>query len=114
MRDYSFDIVFFIAERNETIVSQTSINMKLRNEVFTMKSVVHLLCFISLWLSFCSETAFCTTVGGAGVAVLLVDTDRVMGNIDKDIYGHFLEHINHSVVDGLFAEYENKPKGQKN
>jgi alpha-L-arabinofuranosidase len=39
-----------------------------------------------------------------GVAVLLVDTDRVMGTVDKHIFGHFLEHINHSVVDGLFAE----------
>ena len=38
------------------------------------------------------------------VAVLLVDTDRVMGTVDERIYGHFLEHINHSVVDGLFAE----------
>jgi alpha-L-arabinofuranosidase len=38
------------------------------------------------------------------VAVLLVDTDRVATPIDKRIYGHFLEHINHSVVDGLFAE----------
>ena len=42
--------------------------------------------------------------GESRVAVLLVDTDRVMGSIDKRIYGHFLEHINHSVVDGLFAE----------
>jgi alpha-N-arabinofuranosidase len=39
-----------------------------------------------------------------GVAVLLVDTDRPMASIDEAIYGHFLEHINHSVVDGLFAE----------
>ena len=39
-----------------------------------------------------------------GVAVLLVDTDRVTGTIDEGIYGQFLEHINHSVVDGLFAE----------
>jgi alpha-L-arabinofuranosidase len=39
-----------------------------------------------------------------GVAVLLVDTDRVMGRIDERIYGQFLEHINHSVVDGLYAE----------
>lgn len=38
------------------------------------------------------------------VAVLLVDTDRVTVPIDRRIYGHFLEHINHSVVDGLFAE----------
>jgi alpha-N-arabinofuranosidase len=39
-----------------------------------------------------------------GVAVLLVDTDRVAGRVDERIYGHFLEHINHSVVDGLYAE----------
>ena len=26
------------------------------------------------------------------------------GTIDEDVYGHFLEHINHSVVDGLYAE----------
>ncbi|HWA87076.1 MAG TPA: alpha-N-arabinofuranosidase [Opitutus sp.] len=40
----------------------------------------------------------------AGVAVLLVDTDHVEGRIDERIYGQFLEHINHSVVDGLYAE----------
>ncbi|MBI5085791.1 MAG: alpha-N-arabinofuranosidase [Acidobacteria bacterium] len=38
------------------------------------------------------------------VAVLLVDTDRVSTPIDERIYGQFLEHINHSVEDGLFAE----------
>src|SRR5450759_701178 len=42
--------------------------------------------------------------GGPRVAVLLVDTDRVTTPIDQRIYGHFLEHINHAVVDGLFAE----------
>src|SRR5690349_20951368 len=42
---------------------------------------------------------------GAGqVAILLVDTDRITGHIDERIYGHFLEHINHSVEDGLYAE----------
>ena len=40
----------------------------------------------------------------SGVAILDVDTDRRMGPIDRNIYGHFLEHINHSVEDGLFAE----------
>ncbi len=40
----------------------------------------------------------------SGVAVLLVDTDRVEGKIDEHIYGQFLEHINHSVEDGLYAE----------
>jgi alpha-N-arabinofuranosidase len=39
-----------------------------------------------------------------GVAVLLVDTDRNSKVIDRKIYGQFLEHINHSVEDGLFAE----------
>jgi alpha-L-arabinofuranosidase len=38
-----------------------------------------------------------------GVAVLLIDTDRVMGKVEEPIYGQFLEHINHS-VEGLFAE----------
>jgi hypothetical protein len=42
--------------------------------------------------------------GAPGVAILLVDTDRVIAPIDRRIYGHFLEHINHSVEDGLFAE----------
>ncbi|HEX6847544.1 MAG TPA: carbohydrate binding domain-containing protein, partial [Chitinophagaceae bacterium] len=27
-----------------------------------------------------------------------------LSSIDKNVYGHFLEHINHSVVDGLYAE----------
>lgn len=36
--------------------------------------------------------------------MLLVDTDRVSTPIDPQIYGQFLEHINHSVEDGLFAE----------
>ena len=40
----------------------------------------------------------------AGVAILQVDTDRRIGTIDRKIYGQFLEHINHSVEDGLFAE----------
>jgi alpha-L-arabinofuranosidase len=42
--------------------------------------------------------------GSAGVAILQVDTDRRLGTIDEKIYGQFLEEINHSVVDGLFAE----------
>src|SRR5450759_4201113 len=42
--------------------------------------------------------------GGPRVAVLLVDTKRVTTPIDQRIYGHFFEHINHSVEDGLFAE----------
>jgi hypothetical protein len=38
------------------------------------------------------------------VTVLLVDMDRVSTPIDERIYGQFLEHINHSVEGGLFAE----------
>lgn len=44
------------------------------------------------------------TAGEAKIAVLLIDTDRVTVPIDRRIYGQFLEHINHSVEDGLFAE----------
>jgi alpha-L-arabinofuranosidase len=44
------------------------------------------------------------TAGEPRVTVLLVDTDRASTAIDQRIYGQFLEHINHSVVDGLFAE----------
>ncbi len=39
-----------------------------------------------------------------GVVILLIDTDRAIGKVEEAIYGQFLEHINHSVVDGLFAE----------
>jgi alpha-N-arabinofuranosidase len=42
--------------------------------------------------------------GDPKVAVLLVDTDTEAASIDQRIYGQFLEHINHSVEDGLFAE----------
>jgi alpha-L-arabinofuranosidase len=51
---------------------------------------------------------FCSSVLEAAaeprVTVLLVDTDRTTTPIDQRIYGQFLEHINHSIVDGLFAE----------
>ena len=39
-----------------------------------------------------------------GIAVLLVDTDTATVPINTRIYGQFLEHIEHSVEDGLFAE----------
>ncbi len=65
--------------------------------------MVVLLGIISPLTNSCAEKAK-TIEETPGVAVLLVDTDRVMGEIDGNIYGQFLEHINHSVVDGLFAE----------
>ena len=52
----------------------------------------------------CGFIATAASAADSGVAVLLVDTDRVAGTIDERIYGHFLEEINHSVVDGLYAE----------
>lgn len=58
-------------------------------------------------LSGVSSPFFPTTAESADeprVTVLLVDTDRVTTPIDDRIYGQFLEHINHSVEDGLFAE----------
>ncbi len=82
---------------------KTLINMKVHSDVFKWMPFIFLLGVISLWLNSCSEKAG-ATAGEPGVAVLLVDTDRVMGNIEEAIYGQFLEHINHSVVDGLFAE----------
>ena len=49
-------------------------------------------------------TAAAEAEDGPGVAVLPVDVDRVTAPIDRRVYGQFLEHINHSVEDGLFAE----------
>jgi alpha-L-arabinofuranosidase len=51
-----------------------------------------------------SVVAHVAMAADPGVAVLLVDTDRVEGQVDERLYGQFLEHINHSVVDGLYAE----------
>lgn len=58
---------------------------------------------ISLFLFSAGANAAATN-NAPGVAVLLVNTDRVMTKVNEGIYGQFLEHINHSVVDGLFAE----------
>ena len=58
-------------------------------------------------LSGWSSPLLSSVVQAAGepkVAVLVVDTDMVTARIDERIYGQFLEHINHSVEDGLFAE----------
>jgi alpha-L-arabinofuranosidase len=62
--------------------------------------------FISILLlsESCTEKKAGTQGSHGGVSVLLVDTDRKGRVIEEDIYGHFLEHINHSVEDGLFAE----------
>jgi alpha-L-arabinofuranosidase len=68
-----------------------------------MKTTLLALVLLSLtWLQPRRHQAFAQTA--SGVAILQVDTDRRSGTIDPKIYGQFLEHINHSVVDGLFAE----------
>jgi alpha-N-arabinofuranosidase len=62
-----------------------------------------LLTGLAVWLA-CGLAAAPASAAPSGVAVLLVDTDRVAGTIDERLYGQFLEEINHSVVDGLYAE----------
>ena len=54
--------------------------------------------------SFPSSTDKEVQSDSSGVAILLIDTDHPLSTIDENIYGHFLEHINHSVEDGLYAE----------
>jgi alpha-L-arabinofuranosidase len=74
---------------------------------FTLQGFVG---FVFLFQSLLSCTSSPTLVSkekqtdSSGVAVLLVDTDHPMSQVDKNIYGQFLEHINHSVIDGLYAE----------
>jgi hypothetical protein len=68
-----------------------------------MKTTLLALALLSAaWLDPLRHQASAQTA--SGVAILQVDTDRRLGTIDPKIYGQFLEHINHSVVDGLFAE----------
>jgi alpha-N-arabinofuranosidase len=76
--------------------------MKKNNQSFAYTAIVAM-AFMSILANFCSNEK--TSEGKQpGVSVLLVDTDRKTRNIEEDIYGQFLEHINHSVEDGLFAE----------
>jgi alpha-L-arabinofuranosidase len=75
--------------------------MRIRPASFWVLAVL-LVVLGTAWLTFPRRLG--TLDPASGVAVLLVDTDRRMGTIDVNVYGHFLEHINHSVVDGLYAE----------
>ena len=62
---------------------------------------------LSLLLISCSQQSSTNKENGtdsSGVAILLVDTDHPLSTIDENIYGQFLEHINHSVENGLYAE----------
>ncbi|MGB2822557.1 MAG: family 16 glycoside hydrolase, partial [Phycisphaerae bacterium] len=47
--------------------------------------------------------ALAATVHG-GEASISIDAGKVVGRIDEKIYGHFLEHIFHSVNGGLWGE----------
>jgi alpha-N-arabinofuranosidase len=73
-----------------------------------MKTVESFLAYLTIICTFLLNltcyTAFSQESVRSDVAVLLVDTDKPVGNINEAVYGQFLEHINHSVVDGLFAE----------
>src|SRR5215216_6552492 len=71
--------------------------------------VILLIAYVSLLqlITSCSSQSSANkeaSTDSSGVAILLVDTDHPMSRIDENIYGHFLEHINHSVEDGLYAE----------
>ena len=72
------------------------------NKAMNKKMLIFNLLIVLLGLN--SFSGLALGANDSRVAVLLVDTDYVMGNIDEGIYGQFLEHINHSVIDGLFAE----------
>jgi alpha-L-arabinofuranosidase len=71
---------------------------------FLKESMVAGACFHSRSLLGALASHTVESAGEPGVMPLLVDTDRVTTSIDQRIYGQFLEHINHSVEDGLFAE----------
>ena len=76
--------------------------MKTSGRLFKSKSAI--LCVAVAWLGFpFAAPKLSAAEAESRVAVLLVDTDHVMGKVDENIYGQFLEHINHS-VEGLFAE----------
>jgi alpha-N-arabinofuranosidase len=71
---------------------------------FLLSSITAAIAPLSITLpgSFISRAS--AAAGEPSVAVLPVDVNSGIASIDQRIYGHFLEHINHSVVDGLFAE----------
>jgi alpha-L-arabinofuranosidase len=78
-------------------------NMKQTNQRFAY-ATFYAIVFISIFTNSCSNEKTSVVNQQPGVSVLLVDTDRKARKIEEDIYGQFLEHINHSVEDGLFAE----------
>ncbi len=76
--------------------------MRITNQPFAYTAFVGMV-FVSTLLNSCSDEK-ATNDNPPRVSVLLVDTDRKTRKIEENIYGQFLEHINHSVQDGLYAE----------
>lgn len=84
-------------------------NLRILHLFFTCLFGIDLTKRIALLILLAAVLNACTdnkqnTKSDPRVAVLLVDTDRSAQTIDNRIYGQFFEHINHSDVDGLFAE----------
>jgi alpha-N-arabinofuranosidase len=78
--------------------------MKTDNKSYRFPGIVCYVTLSLLCLTGYPQESSGRLLAGPGVAILNIDTDRPVGKIDSGVYGQFLEHINHSVVDGLFAE----------
>jgi len=78
--------------------------MKTYNKYYRSPGIACYVTLSLLCLTGYSQESSGRLLTGPGVAILNIDTDRPVGKIDLGVYGQFLEHINHSVVDGLFAE----------
>jgi len=65
-----------------------------------IKEIIMKRAYLTALLLVCIVTGF----SPARSVTLTVDPDRVVSEIDNKIYGHFLEHIFHSVNGGLWGE----------
>ena len=86
------------------LIPKPDTNMKTDNKSYRLPGIVCYVTLSLLCLSGYSQESSGRLLTGPGVAILNIDTDRPVGKIDSGVYGQFLEHINHSVVDGLYAE----------
>jgi alpha-N-arabinofuranosidase len=74
--------------------------MKLKGKSGLIKEIIMKRAYLPMLLLVCIVTSF----SQARSVTLSVDPDRVVAEIDNKIYGHFLEHIFHSVNGGLWGE----------